>query len=597
MEIINNILISIIIPAYNSEKFIGQCITSILKQDFDSFEIIAVNDCSNDLTLQILDNFEKQDKRLKIINNVKNMGRSQSRNLGLKNARGKYILFVDSDDWLEPGTLSKLFRCIVDRNADVCIYGLKSYDENSKQYIENKYYDLDKMAKRVGKGCSFKSIIDQLFMRFGCFLKLYKRHLIFDNNILFPEQEIGEDVLFHIKSLVYAKKIYVLNEKLYNYRIHSESTMRKIFSEEQAKDIIKYYKDILDFFEINNIFEIFEADFVKFVLQQYNHYKKQENIDFKFINYLNRHIKNFIKFNNKISRTGHHPDVSIIISSYNGEKTLSNAIISALAQKNCQVEVLCIDDGSNDESSNLIKIFSYKNKNFTGIIQANKGLSAARNIALKVASGKYVQFLDSDDYLNNNTCEKLLNFSEKHNTDLCSFSGYNIFNGKKRINGYWDYHNIPAKFKNAGFNSNEIIDHIFYLPVSSCITIYNNKFLKSINNKFPVGYYFEDNYFFTNAFLNSNRYGILNHPFYNRIIHQNQITKRTDRILFDLFYIYEKVFEIYLKHLGREFSLNYLNKIIQYLHKKAHEIDKDLKSEFCVGISKFISSCTAKLNS
>ena len=110
--------ISIIIPVYDTMKYLGKCINSILKQDFQDIEIICVNDCSKDDSLKILENYKNKDDRIIIVNNKINVGLSQSRNNGIKVASGDYIMFLDSDDYIADGTLMDLYYKINNKNLD-----------------------------------------------------------------------------------------------------------------------------------------------------------------------------------------------------------------------------------------------------------------------------------------------------------------------------------------------------------------------------------------------------------------------------------------------------------------------------------------------
>ena len=95
------IQISVIIPVYNTEKYLERCINSVVSQNFRDIEIIIINDCSEDNSLKIIDKYKNKDKRIKIINKIKNEGLSAARNSGIEIATGEYILHIDSDDWIE----------------------------------------------------------------------------------------------------------------------------------------------------------------------------------------------------------------------------------------------------------------------------------------------------------------------------------------------------------------------------------------------------------------------------------------------------------------------------------------------------------------
>ena len=129
-------LLSIIIPLYNCEKFIAKCLLSVLNQNFSNYEIIIINDCSKDHSLKICKKYKKKYPKIKIINQKTNKGVSSSRNLGIKSSIGEYIIFIDSDDYLEKFSLCKLSKFIEkNKNADTIV---TPHNANSDGKIFNK---------------------------------------------------------------------------------------------------------------------------------------------------------------------------------------------------------------------------------------------------------------------------------------------------------------------------------------------------------------------------------------------------------------------------------------------------------------------------
>lgn len=125
-------MISVIIPVYNVEDYLHDCINSILNQTFQDFEIICVDDCSTDSSLKILEDFSKKDDRVKIVRNKLNSSLGYSRNNGLKHAAGKYVLFLDSDDWLDLNTLEILYDIAEKESLDVLMFKIINFDDEKK---------------------------------------------------------------------------------------------------------------------------------------------------------------------------------------------------------------------------------------------------------------------------------------------------------------------------------------------------------------------------------------------------------------------------------------------------------------------------------
>ena len=125
--------VSVIIPVYNSKNYLNKCIESLINQTFNDIEFIFVNDGSTDNSLSILEQYSKKDSRIKIINQ-KNQGISQARNRGMKEAKGRYIGFIDSDDWVDLDFYQKLYSSIIETNADIAVSSIIRIGKNYQKY-------------------------------------------------------------------------------------------------------------------------------------------------------------------------------------------------------------------------------------------------------------------------------------------------------------------------------------------------------------------------------------------------------------------------------------------------------------------------------
>lgn len=214
-------IISIIIPVYNSEKYLKQCLDSVLNQTFPDFECICINDGSIDKSLSILQEYANKDKRFKIIDK-KNEGVSIARNTGIENAFGEYITFIDSDDWVEISYLVKLYNCIVGKEVDSVVCSLKIYNATSGIIqTDSNVRKLTKLYKKlVGQEFKNKKDIFKFVSnsRSVC-CKLYNISIIKNNKIMFFDNICGdEDYSFNIIFNMYAKNIIFIKDELYVYR-------------------------------------------------------------------------------------------------------------------------------------------------------------------------------------------------------------------------------------------------------------------------------------------------------------------------------------------------------------------------------------------
>lgn len=239
-----NDLISVIVPIYNSSKYLNECLNSILNQTYKNLEIILINDGSTDNSLEICREFKKRDKRVIIIDKA-NTGVSDSRNFGIENSNGKYIIFVDSDDVLNINLIYRLYSGAIEKNVDVVRCNYQGYYNKNK----GKIYDL---ADRVFEGNQIKPIIKYFITNYKnipsyIWLLLIKKEKIveFDTTLYFME-----DTEFFIRLLLNIDSIYFINECLYYYRYNSQSASKNsinvisnIFGILESENKIKKFLD------------------------------------------------------------------------------------------------------------------------------------------------------------------------------------------------------------------------------------------------------------------------------------------------------------------------------------------------------------------
>lgn len=221
--------ISVIVPVYNVEKYIEECINSLINQTFTNIEIIIINDGSLDSSGIIVNNIEQKDKRIKVIHQ-KNLGLPGARNTGLSIATGEYIGFVDSDDIVKPEMYEVLFNNITENNSDISVCNFSRFDR--KNEIKNTRYNNSTLTFEARNSAKFYShALDS-----SC-NKLYRTNIIRNNNLHFESKSIvpQEDFYFLVKYLAHSSKISSVSEALYNYRIRKSS----ITNTKQAEGFIE----------------------------------------------------------------------------------------------------------------------------------------------------------------------------------------------------------------------------------------------------------------------------------------------------------------------------------------------------------------------
>lgn len=217
-------IISIIIPVYNVEEYIRNCLDSLLNQNCENYEIICVNDGSTDSSPQILDDYASNNSNIRVFHQ-ENKGVSVSRNTGIGIAQGEYILFVDSDDWIEENTLEELVKRTRANLHDMICFNGRLFHENSKIFEADRDFDEESLS---GWEYYNKYAIQSRRFHFVCVvLRLYKRKFLTENELWFKAGVFHEDNLFTPIACYHARSVLILNKVLYTYRIRTGSIMQR----------------------------------------------------------------------------------------------------------------------------------------------------------------------------------------------------------------------------------------------------------------------------------------------------------------------------------------------------------------------------------
>lgn len=236
--------VSIVVAAYNVEKYIARCLDSLINQTLENIEIIVVNDCATDQTLQIVNQYAKNDHRIVVLDKKVNEGLSMARNSGIKSAKGEYIAFVDGDDFLEENTYEKCYCEAKKNDVDQVVFkalldktdgSIEAIEMNSSKSLYSNKEDLELyFAEMIGTLPIEKSDYQ---IGFAPWARMYKTKILKDNNIKFiSERElIYEDLMFALNVTPYMKKVEIIDEAFYHYCENGESLTRKI-------DVNRYYR-------------------------------------------------------------------------------------------------------------------------------------------------------------------------------------------------------------------------------------------------------------------------------------------------------------------------------------------------------------------
>jgi len=236
----NQPLVSIIVPAYNVERYIEECIDSLLNQSYKNIEIIVLDDASTDATLYLL---KQYGNRIQLIENRSNKGQGARRNQGIKYAKGEYIYFVDSDDWIRPETIAEIVEQAVKTNVDLVRFnGLSFFEGLSTQYKEG-HYDFSQHLEH-GQIYTGESLLEKNRRGFAASPCLYliKKSIIDKFDLFFLEDVLHEDEYFTTRLFYRIESMTYLNKAYYYRRYRVGSTMTEVSNIHKLRSYDSYFK-------------------------------------------------------------------------------------------------------------------------------------------------------------------------------------------------------------------------------------------------------------------------------------------------------------------------------------------------------------------
>ena len=485
MEMISeeDFLISIVIPVYNAEKYLEQCLNSIKDQTYKNFEVILVNDGSIDHSESICMDFVKVDTRFKYFTKV-NGGASSARNFGLDHVTGDFITFIDADDWVDENHLEVLINNIKDNNSDMAVSSIKKFDMSNNFHFR-MYSNQEKYLLNYNKlnREEFLVILPKLILANNSYKiavsKLFKKELV--TNIRFDESIIyEEDLEFFFKLYLNINSISYVDEVTYIYRLHDESSSSK-FSQLHMEQELTIYKKMYERIEELGLPTIHYVNTLRNLLDYRKDYLDNRDLYNEYVGFL-ENIEKKITYPKEI--------ISIIVPIYNVSPYLQLCLESIEKQTYPHFEVLLINDGSRDNSKDICLEFVERDKRFKYIEQQNAGLSAARNTGILNARGEFITFIDGDDLIESNYLEELYHTALKNNSEIVVGS-YKEFNEED-----YNYYIHVFDYREEHYKDRELIDNIAQLEIrgiefeTSWGTLFHRRLFENV--LFPVGKNIED---------------------------------------------------------------------------------------------------------
>ena len=478
-------LISIIVPIYNTDCYLRQCLDSIINQSYKNFEVLLVNDGSVDDSAMICKEFAEKDSRIRYFEK-ENGGVSSARNLGLKNVKGNYITFVDSDDWIEENYLEVLYNALKENEVDVAISTHKDFNMDDNLYYLPFYSEEQLHTLDIGKVSRDEFLelfpeLSSLNHDFNCAVsKLFKADVV--KNLLFDESiNYGEDLDFFFNLYLKVSSVYYVNQPTYIYRQHQTSASNNCLESHAISEIRIYEKILKKIMELhipnNRYIEKFKI-ILYFRLSQFPDSQVLKSYE-SFISVMS----DSVMYSQSL--------ISIIVPIYNVENYLRMCLDSIEHQTYSNIEVLLINDGSPDSSGEICQEYVARDSRFRYFEKENGGASDARNYGIERSNGVYLTFVDSDDWLSLTYVEDLYQAAIRNDADTV-VSHYTLYNENDK--NY--YVHIWDDYFEKTYTSEEIIAALPSLELNGLIfvTSWGNLFKKKLFNniRFPKGKEIED---------------------------------------------------------------------------------------------------------
>lgn len=523
----NNELISIIVPIYNTEKYLHECLDSIINQTYANFEVLLVNDGSTDSSGIICQEYVERDSRFRYFEKD-NGGVASARNLGLEHSEGTYITFIDSDDWVEQNYLDVLYTALKENDTDVAISTYKRFAQDGVFYLRSYSREDDEFLNLGTRSRdSFLEILPRLgeldHSFYSISSKLIKRKII--GNLLFDEQvSYAEDLNFFFHLYLGVESVVYVRDYTYIYRTHDASTSQNV-NELKALQELEIYKSM--FQQIDRM-----------GLPTFYYFKRMENVvTYRISGFpTSKAIREYESFVSEVRErvTYQQPLISLIVSIYNVENYLWSCLDSIAKQTYSNIEILLVNDGSPDGSAAICQEFVARDSRFRYIEKENGGLSDARNAGIAEAKGEFISFVDSDDWIELTYVEDLYRAALFNDAEVV-VSNYKKFDVKD--NCYWIH--IFDDYYETHYSGEELIQQLPALErkdfsfTTSWGILFAHRLFDAIS--FPKGKTIEDTRTNYRLFAESCRSTYIHKALYNYRVGVDSISSRiTEKLLVDV---------------------------------------------------------------
>lgn len=562
--------VSVIIPVFNVENYLEDCLESLLNQTMPDFEVLCMDDGSTDGSIDLLTLYSRLDSRIKVFFG-KNEGAAVQRNRGIDASVGEYLYFMDSDDMAVDTLLEKTYSAAIRANADVVAFDINALDMQTGK-LQGQKYCFRKANAPMGK--SVFSVVDAPDRIFQIsnpspWTKLVRREFVLRKHLRYQNLQNTNDAFFAHMSMALADRITLLDEQLYIYRIGMTSNIQSK-KEKEPECAVEAYMAIYHRLVEERIFTLCEKSWVAellailcFTLKTVSSrqaYKKlyqrlcQPDVvatgylaheeDFYPDRYHYNLVKKFlsspIKFADADERDAkvlipgncQNPVVSVIIPVYNVEEYLADCLTSIQNQTLKDIEIICVDDGSTDSSLSILCQAAEADPRICVLVQKNSGQSAARNTGIQAARGKYLYYLDSDDMLKPDALQFLIDTVEDNDLECILFGGKPIYDSEELLEKHGEYSDY-YRYKEActdpmaGADLLVLLKNVKEYRVTPCMQLAKTELIRNNNIHFYDGIVHEDNLYTLEVLLHSRRCMAIPEQLYLRRIRENSTMTAT----------------------------------------------------------------------
>lgn len=530
--------VSVIVAVYNEEKYIEECLNSLIKQTLKEIEIICVDDGSTDSTLSIIKRYKMLDSRISIYTQ-KNQYAGVARNYGMEHASGRYLVFLDGDDYFAPDFLEKMYENAEKYHSEVVMCNIYHHNMSdgivSKRNKKCEIYSLPENHSCM-RGDEVSDVLFQLANGWA-WDKMFLKSFVEEHKLKFANSKTANDGYFTYMAMALANHITKIDDYLVTQRINLPQSLSRN-RDDSWKSGIKMLWDIRDGLIDYGIYDRLKISYMKFsmmyltwacdnlknissraemacdirskvepelkILDYISYFYDEEKVCDGYINIVTgRKRKNMAK-------------VSVIIPVYNEEKYLEECISSVCNQTLKDIEIICVDDGSTDKSVEILDNYAILDERIRVIHKVNTGYGNSMNCGLQIATGDYIGIVESDDYIPDNMMQTLYEAAIMYDVDFVKSDFYRfVTQSDGKIRKIYNHLAPHDKYYNRAFKPmDEPLSFRFIMNIWS--GIYKRSFIEDnmISFNETPGASFQDNGFWFKTFSLANRAVFLNTPLY-----------------------------------------------------------------------------------